>query len=89
MYVVAKSTNFVNIRSNGEKFYTTFILVHNLHTDILIKHKTDTTSTKRTKRKEMPTQMTNKKLKKGEFVAFQRGKVLVVKWKDKKEVLLL
>ncbi|KAG8229289.1 hypothetical protein J437_LFUL011135 [Ladona fulva] len=35
-------------------------------------------------RKEVPNDLRQKKLKKGRFAAFQRGKVMVMKWHDKK-----
>ncbi|GFY44940.1 piggyBac transposable element-derived protein 4 [Trichonephila inaurata madagascariensis] len=39
------------------------------------------------KRKEVPKEM-QKKIEKGEIIAFQRGKVTVMKWMDKKVSLL-
>ncbi|KAG8233326.1 hypothetical protein J437_LFUL017304 [Ladona fulva] len=37
----------------------------------------------------MPEQLKRKKLKKGEVADFQKGKIMVLRWKDKKEVTLL
>ncbi|XP_022251164.1 piggyBac transposable element-derived protein 4-like isoform X2 [Limulus polyphemus] len=57
--------------------------------DILISHTTDTYGTVKLVRKEMPPNLKMKKLKKGEIMAYQRGKVTVMHWKDKKDVILL
>ncbi|GFW24171.1 piggyBac transposable element-derived protein 4 [Trichonephila clavipes] len=57
-------------------------------TDILVKYKTDSYGTINLNRKEVPSYMKSKKLKKGETVAFRRGKALILKWKDKKDVSL-
>lgn len=67
-----------------DNFYTSPQLA-----DILIKQKTDTYGTLRLNRKDVPLELQKKKLKKGETIAFQRGKVMVLKWKDKKDVCLL
>lgn len=57
--------------------------------DLLITKKTDVYGTLKLTRKEVPSELKKKKLKKGEVVAFQRGKVCVLKWKDKKDVSLI
>ncbi|GIY71398.1 piggyBac transposable element-derived protein 4 [Caerostris darwini] len=57
--------------------------------DKLVSCRTDTYGTLNLKRKEVPKEMQKKKLKKGEIIAFQRGKVTVMKWMDKKKVSLL
>lgn len=67
-----------------DNFYTSPQLA-----DILIKEKTDTYGTVRLNRKEVPVELQKKKLKKGEMIAFQRGKVMLLKWQDKKAVCLL
>jgi hypothetical protein len=40
-------------------------------------------------RKDIPPSVKTKKLKKGEAVAFQRGKAMALRWRDKKDVVLL
>lgn len=67
-----------------DNFYTSPELA-----DILISNKTDTYGTMKTNRKEIPPAFRSKKLKAGEIVAFQRGKVLIMRWRDKKDVTLL
>jgi hypothetical protein len=67
-----------------DNFYTSPILA-----DILLQNKTDTFGTMRLNRKDVPKDLQKKKLKKGKVCAYQRGKVCVMKWKDKKDVTLL
>lgn len=68
-----------------DNFYTSPQLA-----DYLIKHKTDTYGTMGLNRREiLPKEIQQKKLKKGEIIAAQRGKVMVMKWRDKKDVGLL
>ena len=67
-----------------DNFYTSPQLA-----DHLINNNTDIYGTVKPTRKEMPPEMKKKKLKKGEIQAFQRGKVTVMKWKDKRDVTLL
>lgn len=55
----------------------------------LIKHQTDAVGTVRLTRKCMPDDLKKTKLKKGECIARQHGKILAVKWKDKKDVTML
>lgn len=57
--------------------------------DFLVNHKTDTYGTVRKNRKDIPKFIQTKKLKKGEIVAAQRGKVMVMKWQDKRDICLL
>lgn len=57
--------------------------------DLLIQNKTDVYGTLRVSRKEVPGELKNKELEKGEIIAFQRGKICVMKWKDKKDVSLI
>ena len=57
--------------------------------DILIKNKTDIYGTLRMTRKEVPQELKQAKLKKGEVVAYQRGKTMAIRWKDKKDVAML
>jgi len=45
----------------------------------------DTYGTLHLRRKEVPKEMQKRKMKKGEIIAFQRGKVTVIKWVDKKK----
>lgn len=54
--------------------------------DFLIKRKTDTYGTLRINRQGVPTDLQRKKR---EITAFQRGKVMLLRWKDKKDVCLL
>lgn len=57
--------------------------------DFLISKKTDVYGTLRLNRKGVPATLKTTKLRKGEITGFQRGKVTVMKWKDKKDVSLL
>ncbi|XP_067122000.1 piggyBac transposable element-derived protein 4-like [Centruroides vittatus] len=57
--------------------------------DYLITRKTDCCGTLRTTRKDVPKILHKKKLKKGETVAMQRGKVLIQKWHDRRTVTFL
>ena len=57
--------------------------------DTLVKRKTDVCGTLRLKRKDLPRDLKTIKLKKGEIIGYQRGKVTVLKWKDKKDVSLI
>lgn len=67
-----------------DNFYTSPLLA-----DILVKHKTDSYGTVKLNRKEMPVHLKKQKLKKGECAAYQRGKVMALMWRDKKDVSLL
>ncbi|XP_023238888.1 piggyBac transposable element-derived protein 4-like [Centruroides sculpturatus] len=57
--------------------------------DYLVTVQTDFYGTVRTTRQQIPAEVRNKKLKKGETVAMQRGKVMALKWQDKRAVTLL
>ncbi|KAF2896788.1 hypothetical protein ILUMI_09383 [Ignelater luminosus] len=57
--------------------------------DLLVSKKTDVYGTLRANRKEVPKELSTTKILKGEVIGFQRGKVAVLKWKDKKEICLL
>ncbi|XP_071053828.1 piggyBac transposable element-derived protein 4-like [Onthophagus taurus] len=67
-----------------DNFYTSPQLA-----DFLAQRKTDSYGTMRMNRQEVPKEIREKKLKKGEITAFQRGKVMVLKWRDKKDVCML
>lgn len=75
-----------------DKGYT--IITDNFYTspelaEILISKKTDIYGTMRANRKNLPLQIKLQKLKKGELIAFQKGKICVMKWQDKKPLCLL
>lgn len=62
--------------------------------DILLLHQTDMYGTVRLSRKDLPPKMRKQELKKlkmkpGDIVGYQRGKLTVMAWKDKKIVSLL
>ena len=54
--------------------------------DILLSNYTDVLGTTRLNRKDLPQQFKKEKLKKGQVCAVQRGKVMALRWKDKKDV---
>ncbi|KAF2895759.1 hypothetical protein ILUMI_10419 [Ignelater luminosus] len=54
--------------------------------DLLVSKKTDVYGTLQANRKEVPKELSTIKILKGEVIGFQRGKVVVMKWKDKKEI---
>ncbi|GFS69305.1 piggyBac transposable element-derived protein 4 [Trichonephila clavipes] len=57
--------------------------------DILVTEKTDTYGTVKKTRKDLPVNFSKEKVPKGEIVAYQRGKVMALKWQDKKSVCLM
>ncbi|GFU16364.1 piggyBac transposable element-derived protein 4 [Trichonephila clavipes] len=57
--------------------------------DILVTEKTDTYGTVNKTRKDLPANFSKEKVPKGEIVAYQRGKVMALKWQDKKSVCLM
>lgn len=57
--------------------------------ELLIKEKTDLYGTMRANRKGLPNIIKNKKMKKGEIIGFQKGKICVLKWQDKKPLCML
>ena len=70
------------------------LIVDNYYTspelaDILVSNNTDIYGTLRLNQKELPVGMKQEKLRKGEISAYTRGKLLALKWKDKKDVSLL
>lgn len=67
-----------------DNFYTSPELA-----EVLIKKKTDIYGTMRANRKDLPAMLKEKKLKKGEIISFQKGKMNVLKWQDKKPICLL
>ena len=66
-----------------DNFYTSPELA-----ELLISKKTDIYGTIRPSRKNLPPALKNEKLK-GEIIAFQKGKMCVLKWQDKKPVCIL
>ncbi|GFW23326.1 piggyBac transposable element-derived protein 4 [Trichonephila clavipes] len=57
--------------------------------DILVTEKMDTYGTVNKTRKDLPVNFSKEKVPKGEIVAYQRGKVMALKWRDKKSVCLM
>lgn len=66
-----------------DNYYTSVNL-----TDKLVKGRTDCIGTMRINRKGVPTDL-KKKLKKGETIARYWKKIMIQKWKDKKDVLMI
>ncbi|GFW92422.1 piggyBac transposable element-derived protein 4 [Trichonephila clavipes] len=67
-----------------DNFYTSPELA-----ELLIDSKTDICGTLRPDRKGLPVSFKSSTLKKGEIIAFQKGKMCVLKWKDKKPLHML
>ncbi|GFX69365.1 piggyBac transposable element-derived protein 4 [Trichonephila clavipes] len=67
-----------------DNFYTSPELA-----ELLIDSKTDICGTLRPNRKGLPVSLNSSTLKKGEIIAFQKGKMCVLKWKDKKPLHML
>ncbi|GFW12656.1 piggyBac transposable element-derived protein 4 [Trichonephila clavipes] len=57
--------------------------------DILIQSLTDMYGTLKPTRKDVPKELLSKKIDKGQMIAYQRGKVCVMKWMNKKAVCLI
>ncbi|GFW31296.1 piggyBac transposable element-derived protein 4 [Trichonephila clavipes] len=57
--------------------------------DILIQSLTDMYGTLKPRRKDVPKELLSKKIDKGQMIAYQRRKVCVMKWMDKKAVCLI
>ncbi|GFU52113.1 piggyBac transposable element-derived protein 4 [Trichonephila clavipes] len=57
--------------------------------DILVTEKTDTYGAVNKTKKDLPVNFSKEKVPKGEIVAYQRGKVMALKWQDKKSVCLM
>jgi len=68
-----------------DNFYTSPILA-----DLLISHNTDIYGTMKPTRKGVPKQLQlPKKVKKGYITSYRKGKVMVMRWKDKRDVYFL
>lgn len=67
-----------------DNFYTSPELA-----ELLIAEKTDLVGTMRSNRKNLPKEIRTEKLKKGKIIAFQKGKMCALKWKDKKDICML
>lgn len=57
--------------------------------DALVMNQTYTYGILRMNCKEVPAELKRKKLNKREIADFQRGKVMTLRWKDKKDVAML
>ncbi|CAH2328276.1 Hypothetical predicted protein [Pelobates cultripes] len=57
--------------------------------EFLLQNKTDAYGTVRANRLDMPPMFGNKKLKTGEMVAWQKGKMMALRWRGKKDVCLM
>ena len=57
--------------------------------EVLLQNKTDAYGTVRANRCDMLPMFGIKKLKTGEMVAWQKGKMMALRWKDKKDVCLM
>lgn len=57
--------------------------------EILLERKTDSYGTLKKNRKGLPTDFATKKLKLGETVVFHKNKLMVVRWKDKKDIHMI
>lgn len=57
--------------------------------DILLEKRTDIYGTLRSNRKDLPPGFAKEKVAKGQCIAYQRGKIMVLKWNDKKLVNML
>ncbi|XP_068117048.1 piggyBac transposable element-derived protein 4-like [Hyperolius riggenbachi] len=67
-----------------DNFYTSPELI-----EVLLHNRTDCYGTVRPNRRDMPTSFGAKKLKPGDIVAWQKGKILALRWRDKKDVCLM
>jgi len=67
-----------------DNFYTSPELL-----DILIKNKTDAYGTVRSNRRNLPDDFGKEKLKRGDVRAWQKGKMMALRWKDKKDVCVM
>lgn len=57
-------------------------------TDKLIRRRTDCVGTMRVNRKGIPTEIKSKKLQKGNHIAMYRRKQMIMKWKDKRDIVM-
>lgn len=55
----------------------------------MLQQNTDICGTLRKNRKNIPLLIKHKKLKRGELIADQRNNVTILKWKDKRDVLMI
>ena len=67
-----------------DNFYTSVSL-----SEQLLSQKTLLCGTLRKNRKHLPKTVVTKKLKKGQYIAQRRGRIVVEKWNDKRDVLML
>lgn len=67
-----------------DNFYTSPNLV-----DKLLRRRTDCVGTMRLTRKGVPEEIKSKKLEKGQTIAMYRRKQMLLKWKDKKDILMV
>ena len=65
------------------------IATTDLPLDILIQNKTDAYGTVRPNRRDTPPAFKTVKLAKGEMKAWQKGKIIALKWKEKKDVCFM
>lgn len=68
----------------ADNWYTSLPLAN-----YLLQRKTDLCGTLRKNRKNLPLLVRNKKLKRGEQIAAQKSHVTILKWKDKRDVLMI
>ncbi|XP_068122086.1 piggyBac transposable element-derived protein 4-like [Hyperolius riggenbachi] len=57
--------------------------------ELLVQNKTDCYGTVRPNRRNLPSSFASKKLRPGEIVAWQKGKMMALRWRDKKDVCLM
>uniref|UniRef100_A0A8C5W7D9 PiggyBac transposable element-derived protein 4 n=1 Tax=Leptobrachium leishanense TaxID=445787 RepID=A0A8C5W7D9_9ANUR len=57
--------------------------------EFLLQNKTDAYGTVRANQRNMPPMFGNMKLETGELVAWQKGKMMALRWRDKKDVCLM
>ena len=74
----------LNQGTTTDNFYTSPELY-----EFLLQNKTDAYGTVRANWREMPPTFGNKRLKAGEIVACQKGKIMALRWRDKKDVCLM
>ena len=67
-----------------DNFYTSPELA-----ELLLQSRTDICGTMRVNRRGLPEQLKKEKIKKGNIIAFQKGKMVALKWCDKKPLLML
>ncbi|CAI9533890.1 unnamed protein product [Staurois parvus] len=57
--------------------------------EVLLQNRTDAYGTVRANRRNLPSMFGKNKLKSGELVAWQKGKMIALRWQDKKDVCLM